>query len=256
MKRLISIPIWLSLLAGCTSSPRYDPFSVDPAAIGRETVIVLAPVTSAGDIEIPDSLFPALEDILSDSLFAAGLNVIPSAAFSGIWETIMDDLGGIYDPRTGDVVPDKQATARQRLADELTHQFRAGSILYPEIILVDAEFQDGVARWDGASQAVAGFWARFADILHAVADGLSGEDHGSSLPRGFVAALSLQVILEDLDGIEMYTNWGGLEVVADDETGEPLPAAELFQDLERLHRAVGISLRPLLESLQTPVTES
>jgi hypothetical protein len=252
---------WLALLTvsvgACSSRADYNPFSVDPEAIAdRVRSVALAPLAAGPDVGAPESTLTTLERAITDTLTAAGFAVVSPVIFSGIWESILSDIGGFFDPITGQVIEEKQAIAHQRLTDELSHQFNAGAIVYPELQIVSANYADGVARWDGTSQVVASFWERFAEAVAAAANGFARQPHVSTLPYGSVAAVSLQIIMEDLNGTVMYTNWGGVEIVADEETGKPRSESDLFKDTKRLHRAVGIVLGPLVEQTAIKRAES
>jgi hypothetical protein len=98
-------------------------------------------------------------------------------------------------------------------------------MLYPEIWVVEAETPYGRARWDGTSQEVGG------------------------ATGGYVLALSLVIVIQDMNDTDLYVNGGGIQVIerwsAAQGGWEPIPPELLFGDYDRIAQAVGTALEPL-----------
>ena len=132
---------------------------------------------------------------------------------------------------------------------DLTDLFDADAVLYPEIWVVEAPFADGVASWDGTSESMVGFGLRFLDVLSAI----FWADEAEGLPRGTVNALSLVVFAEDMNGREVFSNAGGIQVLekvglnADDL--KSVESEKLLRDWPRNSKAVEIALAPLINPM-------
>jgi hypothetical protein len=114
--------------------------------------------------------------------------------------------------------------AVERLKQELTEGFSPDALIYPEVWPVEAGVTYGTAHWDGVSRSA----SRLAEVL----------------------ALSL-VIVEDMDGTELYVNGGGLGVTeAWSRTLGivTLPPLAAFQVEEWMTEAVDVALRPLVSN--------
>jgi hypothetical protein len=241
-------PVVALLLWACGPKSSYDPFVVPEGNVyGTAQVIAMAPFPEPADISVPDSILQILESLIDSTLSAGGFTTIPAEAFAKSWQAIVEELGRVYDPMTGRLDGEKYRVAEERLGRELSEQFDVDALMYPELVLADAAYADGVAKWDGASQSVASFWDHVGEALSALANGLSNVQHVSTYPSGTVSALSLRVALFSLDGSELYTNWGGIEIVADREDGGFLPDERRFREPQRIRRSVEMALRPLIE---------
>jgi hypothetical protein len=192
--------------------------------------------TAAGEF---DSLIAA---VLAD----AGYSLVAVDEYIAVWGRILDQMGGLSDPITGERDEMKFDLARERLYLDLSEMYQADAVLYPEIWTIDAPFGEGVATWDGTSQSMVDFGVRVLDFIGAI---LSSSE--SKLPRGTVRALSLVVFLEDMNGVEVFSDAGGIELLeivgTDPESRRMVPEEELFQDRQRSREAVDQALRALVE---------
>lgn len=239
--------LFLGLLgAGCGSGLDPPAGALSPRQLRRLThTLVLTPVMGPDELDLPAEVARKIDSLVERELRGAGVRVVPAHEYTKRWNAAVERVGGLYDPYTGEPIDEKFESARWRLVDELERRFGADALLYPELWVVEAPHSSGVAQWDGASQAVSGLGAR---LLHAI-DALLDLGEGS-LREGFVAALSLVVIIEDLDGAEIYRQAGGIQVlerVADDEVIAVDPD-DVLADWDRLQQAVRIAVGPLIAS--------
>jgi hypothetical protein len=193
-----------------------------------------------------DSTIEGLTLLLTQELDSAGYRVISDVVYTEEWNRIVDHMGGLYDPATGQRDDERLELARERLYQDLSELHQAYAVLYPEIWIVDAPFSDGVAQWDGTSEALVSFGTRVLDFLGAIFN--SGD---SQLPYGTVPALSLMIFVEDMSGAEVISNAGGIQVlekvgVSPDEVSE-VPDGQLLVDWARIRDAVRIALEPITE---------
>ncbi len=215
---------------GCTPPglPEVDPFLVPPAEFfGSVATIVATPVILPEGIDAPDSVLTWFENLIEETLEDAGFTVVPKRAYVDIWTRITDAAGGFFDPFTGELDEQRYQVGLDELFAELNERYSPDAILYPELWIVEAPTSGGYARWDGAVQPV-----------------------GTSATSA-VLALSLAIIVQDMDAVELYSNVWGLEVLElynrNFVAFEAIPSEDLFADGERNATAVTQALAPLVE---------
>ncbi len=241
------VPLSLILWSGwaCSSTTEYDPFLVKPEVLHADVqTVVLTPVQLPPDLDIPERILLRLDSLIGTTVRTAGFTTVASHDFSEIWDRVQLEVGGLFDPRTGERDELRFADARELLAWELEDRFGADALLYADLVVVSAPFANGVAHWDETSQPLTGWGWRLLDALNA----LLGEE-GGSLPEGTVPALSLSVTLERVSGEQLYANAGGIEVLEKVGTSEsdrtPVPQEKLCRNWRRNRKAVEIALGPL-----------
>ena len=247
-----SVPIWLLLfmlpLAGCMSRSSYDPF-----ANSRETfqntalTIAIAPVVNPSGIPVAESLLVQIDNLIEGTLLGSGYRFIPRDEYAAIWDNIVAQMGGLHRAETEDIDELKFELASEQLRRDLFEVFHSDYILYPEIWIVEAGHFRGVAEWDGASQSVVGFGTRVLNVI----DGWLNQNDGF-LHSGMVNALSLGVTVEDMDGVQIFQNAGGIEVLKDAGQGDDNEETVLFETVlanpGRTQKAVRTALQPLVEA--------
>jgi hypothetical protein len=229
-----------------SSEHRTVPAPREDVLRGNET-IVLTPVVLPEELEGHEAAAVELDSLIASFLASSGYSLIPADEYTAVWDGILQQMGGIYDFHSGELDNDRFDLARERLFIDLTELYQADAVLYPEVWIVDAPFSEGVAKWDGTSEAMVGFGIRLLDALGAA----FSQDAGSQLPVGTVRALSLVVFLEDMSGGEVFSNAGGIQVLekvgSNPSDIEAVRDGELLVDLERTAEAVDIALAPLVE---------
>jgi hypothetical protein len=244
--RLILVNLLLGLwFQGCAQvAPPYDPFKIPRNEFFvRTKVVALAPVGIAVNLENPDSTRTHFEALLDQKLRELGFTVISANEYKGIWEGLTKQLGGIFDPVTGKRDENKIKTLRGYLFEELRTKHRADALLHPVIQVVNAKFNAGHARWHGTSEPVIpeGFWDRF----------FIGDAQGTT------SALSLYVTIEDINGVDLYIQAGGIQLLAKLTSGRQfvaIPQNQLLTNMDRNKAAVDIALGAL--SKQAPQENS
>ncbi|NIM49877.1 MAG: hypothetical protein GTN62_02905 [Gemmatimonadales bacterium] len=245
LDRLPAVALLALVGTGCSAASRYDPFLIPAEELYQSVeIIVVTPVHVAAEVELHEDALASVDSLVDAALRSAEFSVIPARQYAEIWDRIVLELGGLFDPHTGERDELKFQDAREQLVGELEERFDPGALLYLEIVEVDAPFADGVARWDGTVQAVTPFGLRVLDAVGAALIDTQG-----FLPEGTVRALSLELIIEDMSGAELYVNFGGMQVLETigEGIGErtPVPASELCADQQRNRKAVEIALAPL-----------
>ena len=251
-------------LTGCffqTLERQYNPF-VGPADSVLKVVstVVVTPVVPPQGLVVSDSVSAQISSLIEARLRQAGFSVVPRVEYTRIWDGILRQLGGFFDPLTGERDEGKFEAARKELLRELKGRFDTQVLLYAELQVVEAFVDGGVAAWDGAEQDIGGERSAIAVDYQAT---FERDDLGDP-DDGVVSAVTLMVAIDGPDGVEVYRNFGGLEVLARrgvamvEREGEFAVRAEP----ERLVHAVERVLGPLLDKKtarsrrgQTPRTE-
>ena len=229
---------------GCaTTAPPYNPFKVaQDDFYGKVKTVALAPVSIPGDLDDPDPVKAKFESLIEGKLREAGLSVIPSKEGEEIWKQMKEHLGGFFDPITGKRDEAKFKAAREYTLRELHTKFKADAVLHPRIQVVGAPWSGGTATWGGTTESIRSTGEMIVEALPLALLGVGVTRHGS------VPALSLVVVIEDIHGIDMYVNGGGIQVLSKISGGKfsPVPRPELFANEERNVAAVNIALGPLV----------
>lgn len=252
MRRQCMLTITLALVlvgAGCaTGPPAYNPFKVSQDEIyGKVKTIVLAPVIVPVNLADPEPVKVKFESILEAKLREAGFSVVPSKEGAGIWKQMTEQVGGFFDPVSGKRDDAKYRTVREHTFRELRARFQVDAVLHPAIVPVRAQWEGLTASWDGTEESITSFGDAFKEALPYALFGISVTRHGA------VGALSLVVSIEDVNGVDMYVNAGGIQLLAKISGGNfvGVPRHELFANEERNVAAVNIALGPLV-SKSTP----
>ncbi len=236
-------------LAGCfslaTQEERYDPFLISRDTVLRAvTAIVVTPIVPPEDVFVSEQAERLITGVIEARLREGGLLVVPASEYSRIWDGIIRQMGGFFDPLTGERDEQKFEAARGELLSELQGRFHTRVLLYAELQIVDAYVDDGVAAWDGAEHDIGGERSVIAGAYQDTFE----QDEFSGGGNGVVSAVSLMVAIDGQDGREMYRNFGGLEVLA--RRGKAIVEIEgefaVRAEPERVIHAVERVLGPLL----------
>ena len=227
---LPTILVAATSIAACALPVVEDmPFVIPPDSLrSKVRTVVITPVTSPDELLIPGSAAAKLEVAIEEQLQQTGFAVVSSFEYIGIWQHIADEVGGFFDTYTGERDEALFELATNRLHSELCERFQVDALLYPELWEGKVPFYDGVANWDGASQAVFGAY------------GLSGQ----------VNALSLVVTIQDTSGTTLYSNGIGFATTEAwyKNSWLPLVMDGLLGDPRLISTAVTGVLAPIMEA--------
>jgi len=194
------------------------------------------PLKVPSNLEDPDPVKEKFESLLRRQLSDGGLTfvVVPSELEDSISKSYVEEVGGLYDPNTGEIDKEKSKNWRIKLYSEFQTRYDADAVLFSSIKVVLADFDNDKAKWHGTSQGVGK--SKFLK-------GLLGVSHSGTL-----RALSLGVILSDINDTTLYSIYGGIEVLEKmgPSGSQPVPRNELFTDEKRNLKAVHLVLDPLL----------
>lgn len=242
MKRdslLIALLITALIVISCASSRPYNPFKINKDQFyGKVEKIACYPVAIITKIELTNEkiIKAKFDSLIVKKLITAGFLVVPSNEVAEIQETVKEQVGDLFDPKTGKPDSAKWESMREQIRQELKTKFNADVTLYPHIRTVKAGFSGGKARWFGTSESLGpkGF---LKSLLSQ-----------SGRYSGGVPALALFVQIDDLNGDTLYIKGGGIQVLHKLSGGslEDIPAEELFAYEERNIEAVNIALDSLV----------
>lgn len=221
------------LAAACQTGPKYDPFRVPAAEIrARVSRIALAPLRAASKFVDRDGVQQRLHRAIAARLTAGGFEVVDANVMSEIWRAAADDVGGIYDAKTGEGDDERWEAVRNATYRELRGAHEVDAVLYMGLV-VESSYLDGRTA----------FVCGIRDELYWTGD------WGLMTVATAVQNLCLGVELVDLDGRPLYSiQVGGenFETYAQ-QTLARRPIAERFRDAERLARIVDHVIGPLAD---------
>jgi hypothetical protein len=226
----------LAFISGCSAAPPSNPFRVARSDIqAKVKTIALAPIQIAPEVENPAAVKRKFESLITAKLQAGGYKVIASEEYNKSWNQAVEKLGAVFDPATGKRDEKKFDAALEYTVRDVRQKTKADALLVSALVRVQADFYSNMAEWHGTTDYVRpeGVWATF-----------SGPQ-----AQGKVGALSLWVDLIDLDGPELYVNFGGIQVTSKLYPGMKVvdvPYLEFFAEEAKNVRAVNIALNPLL----------
>ena len=237
---------------GCftVAEPPYNPFLV-PADTVRSVVntVIVTPAMPPEGVFVSVSATRRIDSVIEARLRQGGYSVVSTVEYSLIWDGILRQMGGFFDPITGERDEEKFATARKELLRELKGRFDTQVLLYSELQIVDVFVDGGVAWWDGVTQDLSGddtaIRSEFRDTFE--------RDEFGSYADGVVSAITLVVAIDGPDGKEWYRNFGGIEVLAR-RRGTVVESEgdfELRAEVEHVVRAVDRVLGPLIARRST-----
>jgi hypothetical protein len=173
LKKLLYLTLSL-LLASCASRLPSLPSDNLTSPNFRQpqvaSLIVLLPV----EVETAE-LQPGaaiLMSTLHQRLTAAGYKVVAldQSSHDAIWSQEVEEVGGIYDQKTGAPRPRESMLALGRLVQRVSAKTHAAVVVRPQLVLRNAEIAGMSAVWDGQQRRISVFGAGGDTIRH---DGLT-----------------------------------------------------------------------------------
>ena len=222
----------LIVLAGCNTALPPQPALKVPATTFREQVrtFCVMPLRAEFAVQDGEAKLAAIEAQLTAALAGAGYGIVAPAPVVDAYRRALTQLGGYYDPHTGQADPLRSAAVRAQARTAVFSELGCDATLSPTIAVVTAPFQSFDAEWDGVTQRVGG-------SLGAI---------------GWTPALSLRVSIRDHTDRELLFCTGGIQTVKQLESGfwedsfAAVPESELLSGESRLHNAIITCLGPIL----------
>lgn len=237
VRALVSIFL-ITAITGCVTPP-YDPFVISRSEIYERVDTVAMMPLQCPDFDRKEEVSARYEALITERLEAAGFKVIPSEESSSIRNSMIEQMGGMFDPITGQVSEEKRQAVSDHLVQELNAKFDFDAYIVPKIAIVKASWEGNSATWGGVTETVSGktgFWASF----------------NNSNMFGTIPAMSLVVVLRDkTDSEGYYVGIGGIQLIG--HYGETfaggfvqIPESEWFVDQEKDVTAITIALSALV----------
>lgn len=240
MHRKFSLLGWLllgALLSACATAPPHNPFKVERDEIlARVKTVAMLPVAFPGKLDREAEVAKRYESLIAAELARLNFTVVPASEYAAIWDPMVAKVGGFFDPVTGEADQEKYKAVSDLAVREMVDRHGVDAFLHPRILVVDAYWAYNEATWHGVTESSTGregFWASFA----------------APAASGRMGALSLAVLITDVNGEPYYVDYGGIQLlyrVSKMSRFSEVPEQELFADPSRDKRAVAISLAPLL----------
>jgi hypothetical protein len=203
------------------------------------TTIALASTVVVAEMEDMEPVTVEFDSLIETSLREAGFSVVPAREFSQLLEKAANQVGGVYDPETGEPDREKIRTIQGLAIGELRSRFEPDAVLYPTIEVVVVEFDGNKVRWLGTDEC-------------ATTGDLKLFGCGTGMPGASLPALTLFVTIRDMDGSIIFRNGGGIQLQTKYKaqfggwSARQVPRDELFVDKERSMAAVTIALNPIV----------
>ena len=188
-----------------------------------------------------DEVRTKVRELLLPRLKAAGFDVVPLNDYQAKLESMYREVGGVYDPMTGEADKRKFAAVTEHARSDEIDANHLDGLAYVRVLMVGAAFARWEAEWDGVKEPAAGkygFAARF----------------GAPDVTGKLPAYSLQLILLDQTQGVVF-NWaGGIQLYA--YTGGKMGSyrfiarQDALKDDVRLARAADVATLPLRATAQ------
>lgn len=203
--------------------------------------IALAPLTVPGDLEDAERVKDKYESLISLKLEERGFAIIPSKEFQVVYKKTMEQMGGVFDPMTGKLDESKGEALQTHTLRELQRTTHTDAVLYPRLYPFTVKHVKGVAIWDGVSEPIKGARVDSWIDRYIAAIGVGGA-------YGTVTALSLVVVVVDIDAVKMYANSGGVQLLAhfDGVDFKSVTRAELLPSEDYYAKSINLALGPLL----------
>ena len=208
--------------------------------------VILAPCkfpsyfnTSDTLMGLADSVKWRVDSLTAQTLARYGFEVISARESKRVYDAVVDSLGGLYDPVSGQSDTAKFALAEEQTRARLRDLHHPDAWAFPVVFPVNARFDHAVANWHGVTEKIS--QQSFGRGLFKALTLRSADTEF----MGTVGALSLGLSMENDDGKPLYSWAGGIHTTVRFNEGEftPLPQKDYFADGTRVDNSVAIALK-------------
>lgn len=237
--------LWILASAiGCAKP--YDPFQVprDEIREGIRTVAVSPHAAPYSQMDA-DRSRETFEPAATRRLEAAGLRVVPSEVWSGIWRRAAQDLGGLYDPSTAEYDKEKLELVQEALYTELANDHDVDAILLLRVVQVERDLTFAELSFCGKRGRV----NFLAPQRAGSPEPNKRRNKGGIGPVVAAYASCLSASLYDMEGNFLYGIRHGLEVFDTyaRQTRAKLPRDERLRDPAAIEEALEAVIGPLAD---------
>ncbi len=236
--RLLVILVLVPIAAACgTSSVVVSDLNLVPmdAEEFRASTRTIALATTRVMVDISDEEGVKAEfDSLVEATFrSGGFSVVRAGDFDESLDRVTEEMGGVYDPKTGEADSAKVRMVYQRVLGEIRDELGPDVLIIPTIEVVAVRVNNTAkAEWLNASECI-------EPPLIQVFGSCGTAQYSGTLP-----ALSFFLTVFDMEGTILFRNGGGIQIL--ERPGGRVPRDELFADEDRNVDAVGTAVDPLI----------
>jgi hypothetical protein len=241
---------------GSSLAEHDSPLQVPRAQILASVHRVVAGPLILNDFTPPPELAAQLRKLVHERLAPLGWEIVEHDQLNTMVFASARQKGGIYDPMTGKIDPERLHSAFRGAMQALALEPAPDAILTITLMRAMATQKNANATWDDTQQQAMtlGPVKRGPKLFGGTEDGTAGE--------GAMAASSLRIVLRSTDGTILYDGRGGIELLQQlsltrqfsyprtdflQHLTDRAPS-ELFRDAERNAHAVDAALRELVMS--------
>jgi hypothetical protein len=207
----------------------------------------IMPVTDMpGALRDRDDAKKALQDAVAKYLKLANFEVIGVESYQAGYDRFNKQLGGMYDPATGDLRREVASAVLQNARREFGSKEKLDAFVFIRVVLSAAPYSNDYCYWDGVHDRADGKPPpknAFMDFWNADAS------------TGSVPALSLLVQIVSTRDRVVYGRKGGIQPAAYHdwvkESNAPFQTVEfedLLKDAQRIDRAARVATLPLVRT--------
>jgi len=231
----------MSLAHSAASDGEYQPLKISEESFrSRVSVIALMALGLPPDVRLPDSTLEEAEKILAAAVRSRGYRIVPATEFESTWRRYSEQVGGVYDPVTGLRNDEKYGVVWDFTTRELQDRFDADAFLDPDVYY-------GSMRAHSTPQALEVHWEVWKGKLEWAGMPLT------VMPQ-FVNGAWIGFQIVDADHAKLYDVGRSLNYVAVYalQGREALPAARLFESLDRYRAEIEAALNRLPRKILSP----
>lgn len=129
----------------------------DSTSLGGDPIAVIAlrPTGVPAVTPDPEATSAMFDSLIVAELTGAGYRVIPPEITTPAWMHVIDSLGGLFNPTTGEVIDEKRRAANVATLAALRLTHGADALLTAGVVMHLVPYdREGRARWDGANERV------------------------------------------------------------------------------------------------------
>jgi hypothetical protein len=183
-----------------------------PLLVPREQIlssihtVVLGPLLTNG-FAPPAEVAARYRSLVHERLAKLGWEVVDSDQLNTAFAAAVKQVGGLYDPLTGKVDPDRLRSLTQAAIKALSLAAPPDGIAIVALVKTSAIQKYGNVDWDGTQQSALtlGPAINRTTLFGGTENGTAGE--------GGIYALSLQIVLRDTSGTVLYEARGGIQLL-------------------------------------------
>jgi hypothetical protein len=239
MRRLAAF--WFALAcAGHAGAQEYDPHQTSREQFRTQVSrLAMEPMVLPSETPDADRVCAGFEQLVAAELQAHGYEVVPSKVFREIWRRYAEDLGGVFDPVTGEALEKKHELTWEHTGRELEAKHGVDAVVRALIV-------SGPLRFDAGGFSLG--WRAAGQTLVWRGERMWSE---AAMPQR-VEGPYLTVFIVDRGGVLHYAMRAPIEWsrIYANRGYEEKPVTALYQDAQRNQRAV----REVFEKLEPRVT--